>query len=143
AFSTDSIVWKFLAGTPAITADGITLELTSLLNFQRIKVPNVPVSRRCPWAFPSTAAQRVAAANDPTSIYYQCGYSPDISGGVGNTTTANLTDAQGRVLTDGAGIFVQCDYTRSSGPGNPIPTQGCMARLGKQSDTSFSADGNI
>ena len=84
SWATDSFQWRFILGKPGWNNGTITVDSTSKMNMGRIKLPSVPVSRRCPWVFPQTYLQRVAALNDPTSIYYQDGYSPDVSGGVGN-----------------------------------------------------------
>jgi hypothetical protein len=47
-------------------------------------LPPMPIQRTCPHWFPATASQRTDAQNNPFSIYFGCGYSPDVVGGVGN-----------------------------------------------------------
>lgn len=241
-FSTDAFIWQFLGGGMSWKAGILSLKCGSRANFQRVKVPAVPVSRLCPYVFPSTAAQRRAGLFDRTSIYFQCGHSPDIasvdaasflgvglndatSGGtytghgfngstvdsyviiisavgatdhfqwlstgtglsspvaitgaaqaltdgvtvtfgavtghalndswtivgatpIGNTTTANLTNPDGSPLTDGSGVYVTCDKTRSCGNRTNDLTQGCMARNGNYSGNPAAAtvtvsDGDI
>ena len=115
-YSTDALQWSFIGGNPQHShAQGqTTLDVTSSTNFTRLKVPSIPIEYRCPWVFPSTPAQRAAALTDPSSIYYQCGYSADQTNGVGNYASPGV-------------CFTACDLTRSS------PTDlsvGCMARMG-------------
>lgn len=141
-FATDSWQWRFLLGKPAWKRGVITVDSTSKMNMGQVKMPSVPVSRRCPWTFPQNATQRASALNDPTSIYYQCGYSADQGGGCGNTGPASHIDAFGTVITDASGNYVSCDYTRSSGPTKTDTTVGCMARLGNYSG-SLAQDGDI
>ena len=131
AYSTDSLQWSFIGGNPEHDhkTGQTTLDVTSATNFTRLKVPSIPLEYRCPWDFPTTAAQRAAALNDPTSLYYQCGYSPDISGGCGN-------------YASGTTPFTACDFTRSGGPGGD-PSVGCMARMGNGSNTSVAPDGDL
>ena len=87
-----------------ITESGFRLTITNRLNLQRIVLPEVRIERRCPWAFPGTAAQRQEAltggAKGSYSPLYRCGYSPDQTGGVGN-------------LNNGV-PFTTCDYTRTN-----------------------------
>lgn len=97
-------------------AGTITITAVNRLNMTRKSLPDVPCQPRCPWIFPATAIQRQAAADDSTSNYYQCGYSPDATGGnargnyqSGTTpfTTCNLTKAdcgaRGMYKTDSLG----------------------------------------
>lgn len=128
-YSTDALQWKFIGGNPQYNAQSgtLTVEATSATNFTRLKVPSVPLEYRCPWDFPSTYAQRVDGLLNKTSIYYQCGYSADVAGGVGN-------------LQGGGTPFTTCDWTRSS---PTDPSVGCMARMGNPSATSVAPDGDI
>jgi hypothetical protein len=79
-----------------------TLTATNRMNLQRLFLPPIRIQRRCPWQFPTTQAQRTEAvaggADGEYSLYYPCGYSPDISGGTGT-----LNNAQ---------PFTSCGYTR-------------------------------
>jgi len=84
------------------------LTATNRMNLQRLSLPPIRIQRRCPWQFPTTLAQRTEAlnggANGLYSLFYPCGYSPDVSGGTGN-----LNNKQ---------PFTSCGYTR----------QDCQAR---------------
>ena len=129
AYSTDALQWSFIGGNPQHNhaAGTTTLDVTASTNFARLKVPSIPLEFRCPWDFPTTAAQRAAALNDPTSPYYQCGYSADQAGGIGN-------------YQSGSTPFTTCDYTRSS---PTDPSVGCMARLGNAATTAVAPDGDL
>lgn len=109
-------------------------------NTATIKLPDFPIQNRCPLDFPATLAQRIAAATDPSSIYYGCGYSKGVSGGVGNSGPANHFDGFGNQVTDSSGIFIACDFVRSN---SADATSGCMARLGNAANTSVAPDGDL
>jgi len=99
-----TVLFQGIAGDPdQIGEDFLTLSFTNKLSLQRIPMPDVRVQRSCPWTFPSTPAQRMEAATGGDlgrfSRYYRCGYSADITGGVGN-----LTNGQ---------AYTACDYSRS------------------------------
>lgn len=98
-FSSDSIA-KFSGICDAAQCDEKTLTLTATnkLALQRRTLPAVPLQRRCPWLFPSTAAQRQEAADNEDSPYYACGYSHDASGG-------NARGNSG---------YTTCDYTKAA-----------------------------
>jgi hypothetical protein len=87
-----------------ITESSLRVTFNNRLNLQRVILPEVQILRRCPWMFPSNAAQRAEANNGggkgKYSPLFKCGYSPDQPGGAGN-------------LNDGV-PFTSCDYTRSS-----------------------------
>ncbi len=76
---------------------------TNRMNLQRLLLPEVRVQSRCPWQFPSTPAQQAEAVSGGTdgqySIYYRCGYSAGLPGGIGS-------------LNNGA-PFTSCGYVRS------------------------------
>jgi hypothetical protein len=63
-----------------------TFRLTAAnrMNLQRLFLPPIRIQRRCPWQFPTTQGQRTEAvtggADGKYSLYFRCGYSPDISG---------------------------------------------------------------
>lgn len=61
----------------------VRLSALNRMNLQRVSLPPFKIQRRCPWSFPATATERQAAAYDPASRFYHCGYSPDIAGGTG------------------------------------------------------------
>jgi len=62
AASEARVVFRGLAN-PAeeITESGFRVTFTNRLNLQRIILPEVQIERRCPWLFPSSAAQRQEA----------------------------------------------------------------------------------
>ncbi len=87
-----------------ITEAALRVTFSNRLNLQRIVLPEVRIERRCPWLFPSTAAQRLDAldggAKGKYSALYRCGYSADQTGGEGSL--------------NGGSPFTFCDYTRAS-----------------------------
>jgi hypothetical protein len=112
-------------------------------NMQTVKLPMFPIQNRCPLSFPTTAAQRLDGATNPSSQYYGCGYNPDqgdSSVRCGNTGPANHFDSYGNQVTDGSGIFISCDYLRSN---SSDATSGCMARLGNAATTTVAPDGDL
>lgn len=144
-YSTNSYTWTFILDKPNIDDSGnLTVAAQSRQSMTRLSVPNFARQNRCGNQFPATAAQRLDGLTNPTSPYYGCGYSADLVsiGGVGNTTTPNLTNSDGSPLTDASGLYVMCDFSRSCGPNKGTRTQGCMARLGNYAGT-LAADGDI
>jgi hypothetical protein len=119
-FSSDSIVKFTGICDPAqlsetTSTSDIKIRAVSDFDLSRKVCPTVPVQRICPWAFPSTAAQRAGglavrnggyqataptAANQPFVIYSNCGYSPDQAGGLG-------------VYQSGTTPFTTCPHTKS------------------------------
>ncbi len=71
------------------------------LNLSRKSLPDFPCQPRCANSFPVNITQRASGANDRTSQFYQCGYSPDVSGG----------NARGNYQS-GTTPFTTCNYTR-------------------------------
>src|SRR5215813_10226835 len=61
---------------------------TNRMNLQRLLLPQVRIARRCPWEFPSNAAQRAEAVSGGAlgkySRFYRCGYSAGVDGGTGS-----------------------------------------------------------
>lgn len=106
AVTSDSqVVFRGIANPPdQSTESTLRLSFTNRLNLQRVYLPPVAIQKRCPWNFPATAAQRQDAVSGGSlglfSPFYQCGYSPDQSGGVGNT--------------NGGTPYTSCDYSRTS-----------------------------
>lgn len=101
-FSSDSLV-PFIGtcNKPETDENTLTVTATSKFNLSKRFLPTVPIQRRCPWIFPKTSTQRTAGANDADSIFYRCGYSPDVATtGVGN-------------YSSGVTPFTDCAYTRS------------------------------
>ncbi len=103
-FSTDDIL-KYRGKCDPATGDceTITVSSANLLNLQRRILPPVPLQRRCPWIFPTTLAQRQDGADNEDSIHYECGYSPDATGG----------NARGN-YESGSTAFTSCDYTKAA-----------------------------
>ena len=79
------------------------LSAINRMSLQRVLLPQVRIQRSCPWDFPCTAQQRAEAvsggSNGTYSLYYRCGYSPDIAGGAGTL--------------NGAAPYISCGYTRT------------------------------
>jgi len=72
-----------------ITDLQLKVTVVNRMNLQRVILPPVKLQRRCPWRFPSTASERQAAAFDPNSLFYPCGYSADVPGGRGRLASPN------------------------------------------------------
>jgi hypothetical protein len=108
-FSSDSLV-KFVGfcGSPQIDNDTISVSATSMLNMSQAMLPQIRIQKTCPWIFPMTALQRQEAADDESSPFHLCGYSPDASG-------SNKA---------GNGSFTSCNYTY----------QNCLERMGNGTD---------
>ncbi len=105
AASESRVVFRGTANPPQeITESAFTVTFNNRLSLQRIKLPEVQILRRCPWMFPADLAQREEAldggAAGKYSALYKCGYSADVSGGVGN-------------LNSGV-AYTSCDFTRTS-----------------------------
>ena len=101
--SDSQVVFRGIANPPdESTESALRLSFTNRLNLQRIYLPETRIQKRCPWTFPSTAAQRQEAvsggAKGRLSAFYRCGYSADQTGGAGS-------------LNNNA-PFVSCDYSR-------------------------------
>lgn len=102
SFSTDAYQWDFIGNKANIDAKGVmTVEAMARASMTRLKVPGIPRQNRCPWVFPQTSSQRAEGLADASSIYFNCGYSPDQGGGVGN-------------FQSGSTPFTTCDYTKAS-----------------------------
>jgi hypothetical protein len=102
--SNSQVVFRGIANPPdQSTESTLRLSFTNTLNLQRVFLPAIRIQKTCPWNFPSTAAQRQEAVSGGTqgvfSPFYQCGYSADQTGGVGN-------------LNAGA-PYTTCDYSRA------------------------------
>jgi hypothetical protein len=102
--SDSQVVFRGIANPPdQSTESTLRLSFTNTLNLQRVFLPAIRIQKTCPWNFPSTAAQRQAAVSGGTegvfSPFYQCGYSADQPGGVGN-------------MNAGA-PYTTCDYSRA------------------------------
>ena len=98
-----TVLFRGIAGDPDdITEDSLSVSFTNKLSLQRIPVPEVRIQRSCPWNFPSSSQQRNEAkdggANGRYSPFYRCGYSADVTGGVGDLS--------------GGQAFTSCDKSR-------------------------------
>ncbi|MGA8026575.1 MAG: phage tail protein [Bryobacteraceae bacterium] len=98
-----TVLFRGIAGDPDdITEDSLSVSFTNKLSLQRIPVPEVRIQRSCPWNFPASSQQRIEAkdggANGRYSHFYRCGYSADVTGGVGNLS--------------GGQAFNSCDKSR-------------------------------
>lgn len=105
----------------------LTLSAINSLNLSRVMLPSTAIQRTCPYAayFPQNFAERTLAASSIDAPQYLCGYSADIGdpNAVGNTSSANQTNPDGRVVTDSSGVFVYCGGTWDE----------CLDRLGNRS----------
>src|SRR5579875_1161270 len=120
AASESRVMFQGVANPPdEITETSFRVSFNNRLSLQRIVLPETQILRLCPWMFPANAAQRQEALDGGEkgsySTLYKCGYSPDLSGGVGNMK--------------GGVPYTSCDYSRAS----------CMARGMFSSD----ANGNV
>lgn len=84
-----TVLFRGVAGNPdEIAEDFLSLSFTNKLALQRIPLPEVRVQRACPWNFPASAPQRLEAKDGGSqgkySKVFRCGYSADVTGGVGN-----------------------------------------------------------
>lgn len=100
-----SVVFRGIAQAPdEITESTLRLTVGSRFNLQRVLLPEVRIQRRCPWRFPATPEQRIEALDGGIegkySLFYRCGYSPDVPGGVGSL--------------NGSEPFTTCDFTRGA-----------------------------
>jgi hypothetical protein len=124
-FSSDAVT-KFLGicSAPQVDETQLTVTATSLLNMQAVTLPPVRVQKRCPWIFPTTKAQRVAAALDEDSWFWECGYSPDVTDadGAGGTAAA-------RGNLDGGVPFTSCNYTKEQCQARGMYAQDGLVRI--------------
>ena len=103
-FSSDSILrFRGICDQAQCDAETITISAVNKLNLQRRTLPPVPLQRRCPWIFPTTATARQNAADNADDISYECGYSPGATG----------SNARGN-YSSGTTAFTSCDYTKAS-----------------------------
>ena len=105
AASESRVMFNGVANPPdEITETGFRVSFNNRLSLQRIVLPETQILRLCPWIFPSNLTQRQEALNGSAkgvySTLYKCGYSPDLTGGVGNMNAGSP--------------YTSCDYSRAS-----------------------------
>lgn len=80
------------------------ISLTNRLNASRTHFPPMRIQKRCSWSFPKNSLERELALSSGEdgrySTLFRCGYSADLTGGVGNL--------------DNGVPFTGCDFTRTS-----------------------------
>jgi hypothetical protein len=118
-YSTDAYT-KFVGvvmDPPTWDETTFSIQARSRMSMGGIQFPRTRIQKLCPWTFPRTQEERQAAADDPRSIFYRCGYSPDSLSftsqgatppGTGLCTGAN---ARGNFRFGDFEIFTSCDYT--------------------------------
>lgn len=93
-FTSDSrVIFSGICDGTSSTADGRMTITARTRQLARSFFPQVRLQRNCPWAFPPDAAARTAAATDPSSPFYRCGYSPANGAGTGSYTDCQYTRA--------------------------------------------------
>jgi hypothetical protein len=93
-FSTDSkIIFLGVCDQPQGTHSSLQVAASSKLDFGKVFAPPVRFQKRCPWIFPSNATERAAAHFDPSSEWWECGYSPENGEGVPGFTDCGYTTA--------------------------------------------------
>src|ERR1022692_346457 len=132
-----SVIFQGICNPPdEILEATFRITATNRMNLQRLLMPQVRIQRRCPWEFPSDAAQRTEAvdggASGKYSRYYRCGYSPGVTNGTGTL--------------NGSVAFTGCGYTRSDcqargmlvnfGGLEFVPAEISVRAYGKSSSTS-------
>ncbi len=103
--STVQVLFKGILNPPElITEEIFRISASNRLSLQRVALPDIRIQKRCPWNFPGNLEQRQEAAiggqSGKFSRYYRCGYSADVTGGVGT------------LAPDGT-AFSSCAYTRT------------------------------
>jgi hypothetical protein len=104
AASESTVLFQGIANPPdEISESEFRVTAINRMSMQRVLLPDVRVQRRCPWEFPTTAAQREEAVTGGEkaqySRFFRCGYSADIASGAGNL--------------NGEGPYLSCSYTRA------------------------------
>ena len=84
-FSSDfGCVFHGICGPGQINEDTLDVRATSKLNMNQITLPGTQAQQRCPWIYTNTVGlslaeatvRHQAAADDPSSPFNRCGYSP-------------------------------------------------------------------
>ncbi len=103
--SESMVVFQGIMNPPEeIREETVRLSAVNRMSMQRVLLPPVRIQRYCPWAFPSTQAERQEAVGGGVegfhSRFFRCGYSAGEPGGLGDL--------------DGAGNpFATCNFTKS------------------------------
>ena len=102
--SDTQVLFRGIANPPDQSTEAtLRLSFTNTLNLQRVFLPEIRIQRRCPWNFPSTAAQRQEAVSGGTEgvsrPFIVADIRPIESGGVGNL--------------NGSTPYTSCDFTRA------------------------------
>jgi hypothetical protein len=132
-FSSNEIT-RFLGrirSAPSRDETTLSMTATSLLDFQKGQLPVIRIQRRCPWVFPSTAAERLEGADNEDSWFYECGYSPDHpTAPVGN-------------FESGSTPYTKCNYTKADCEARGMYKQDSAARLtGRFGGVQWDPPGN-
>jgi hypothetical protein len=121
-FSSDYLTpFVGFCSAPSLDETTLTVRAVSLLNMEQTLLPTIRVQKTCPWIFPETAAQRQEGADSPDSFYYECGYSPDASGG----------NARGNL--NGGVPYTKCNHTKAD----------CQARGMFEKDSALRMTGRF
>lgn len=114
------IIFRGIANAPdESTESGLKLTFNNRLNMQRLYLPETQVQKVCPWTFPVDAPTRSEALTGTLwgkfSAMYRCGYSPDVTNGVGNLNgTVPFTTCDGsRAQCIQRGMFT-CDSAKNT-----------------------------
>jgi hypothetical protein len=86
---------------PQHDGKNLVIGFVSKLMLQDVSLPSIRIQKYCPWSFPATLAQRQDGADNSTSLYYRCGYSPDATG----------SNARGNL--NGGSAFTTCGFTKA------------------------------
>ncbi len=103
--SESMVVFQGIMNPPEeIREETVRLSAVNRMSMQRVLLPTVRIQRYCPWAFPSSQAERQEAvsggAEGSHSRFFRCGYSASEIGGLGN-------------LDGGGSPFTTCSFTKS------------------------------
>ena len=80
----------------------LTVGYISRLAISEVTLPTIRIQKTCPWVFPRTLAERQAGADDLSSDFRRCGYSPDATG----------SNARGNL--NGSVPYTSCDFTKTA-----------------------------
>ena len=88
--STPEAVFTGIGDAPEeLTTSVGRINFISRFSLQRLALPQTRIQETCPWSFPRNASERAEAVSGGTkgiySRFYPCGYSPDQTGGCGNS----------------------------------------------------------